>query len=67
MSVLIVIHMTQQNPMLRDIRRQLCGPRFETEIGETVDMMIDWIRDLRGCDPIALWCYKVIQSIYNLD
>ena len=67
MSVLITIHMTQQNPILRDIRAQLCGPRFEAEINETVDMMIDWIGDLRVCDPIALWCYKVIQPIYNLE
>ena len=67
MSVLIIIHMTQQNPMLRDIRAQLCGPRFEAEIDKTVDMMIDWIGDLRGYDPIALWCYNVIQPLYNLE
>ncbi len=67
MSILLIMHMTQQNPMLRDIRTQLCGPRFEAEIDQTVDLMIDWIRDLRESDPIAMWCYKVIQPVYNLD
>ena len=59
--------MTQHNDMLRTIRAQLCGPRFEAEIGETVDTMIDWIRDLKNSDSISLWCWKILQGIYRLE
>lgn len=59
--------MTQINPMLRDIRTQLCGSRFEAEVNESVDLMLDWIRDLKGSDAIALWCYRILQPIYNLE
>jgi hypothetical protein len=44
MSILIIFHMTQHNPMLRDIRAQLCGARFEAEVDQTIDLMLDWIR-----------------------
>jgi hypothetical protein len=53
--------------MLRDIRTQLCGPRFEAEVNESVDLMLDWIRDLKSSDAIARWCYRILQPIYNLE
>jgi len=53
--------------MLRDIRAQLCGARFEAEVGETVEMMLDWIRDLKSIDPIAKWCWEILQGIYQLE
>ncbi|KAF8863357.1 hypothetical protein BDZ45DRAFT_583966 [Acephala macrosclerotiorum] len=66
LGILIILHITQHNQMLRDICVQLCGANFENEIGQSVDLMIDWIRDLRVCDPVADWCYKILQPIYNL-
>lgn len=53
--------------MLRDIRTQLCGPRFENEIDQSVALMLDWIRDLKSSDPIALWCWTILQGIYDLE
>jgi hypothetical protein len=53
--------------MLRNIRAQLCGPRFDEESEETVNMMLDWIRDLRSIDPIARWSWNILQGIYHLD
>ena len=67
LGILLIIHMTQINPMLRDIRTQLCGPRFEAEVNESVDLMLDWIRDLKSSDAIARWCYRILQPIYNLE
>lgn len=67
MSVLMVLHMTKNSPTLQKIRFQLCGERFEEDILESVQLMIEWIRDLRGCDPIASWCYEIIQPIYHLE
>jgi hypothetical protein len=55
------------NPILRDIRAQLCGPRFEAEVDQTVELMIDWIRDLRSVDTIAMWCWKILQIVYHDD
>ncbi|CZR50703.1 related to acetate regulatory DNA binding protein FacB [Phialocephala subalpina] len=66
LGILIILHITQHNQMLREIRANLCGASFEAEIGQSVELMIDWIRDLKICDPIADWCYKILQPIYNL-
>jgi hypothetical protein len=67
LGILLILHMTRHNPMLRDIRAQLCGPRFEAEADQTVQLMLDWIRDLKSSDPIAMWCWKILQGIYHLD
>lgn len=67
LGILIIIYMTRHNAMLRDIRTQLCGPNFEAEINQTVEMMLDWIRDLKSTDPIALWCWNILQGIYQLE
>jgi len=32
--------MARHNPLLRDIRRTLCGPRFEQEFDSTIALMI---------------------------
>jgi hypothetical protein len=53
--------------MLRNIRAQLCGPRFQVEVDQTVQLMLDWIRDLKSSDPIAMWCWNILQGIYQLD
>jgi hypothetical protein len=53
--------------MLGDIRAQLCGPRFEAEIDETVEMMLDWVRDLKTTDSIALWCWQILKAVYHLE
>jgi hypothetical protein len=67
LGILLILHMTRYNPMLRDIRAQLCGPRFEAEADQSVQLMLDWIRDLKSSDPIAMWCWKILQGIYHLD
>ena len=67
LGILLIFHLTRHNPMLRDIRAQLCGPRFEAEADQTVQLMLDWIRDLKSSDPIAMWCWKILQGIYHLD
>jgi hypothetical protein len=59
--------MTEHNPTLQDIRAQLCGSEFEAEVDQTVELMVDWIRDLKSVDAIAMWCWKIMQGIYHLD
>jgi hypothetical protein len=67
LSILLILQLTLHNPLLRDIRAQLCGPIFEAEINQTIEVMIDWIRDLKDCDSIAMWCWNILQGVYGLD
>jgi len=67
LGILLILHLTRHNLMLRDIRAQLCGPRFESEVDQSIELMLDWIRDLKSSDPIAMWCWKILQGIYNLE
>jgi hypothetical protein len=46
MGILIILHMTNHNPMLRNIRAQFCGARFEAEVDQSIDLMLDWIRSV---------------------
>lgn len=62
-----MLQLTLHNPLLRDIRAQFCGPVFEAEISQTIELMIDWIRDLKGYDSIAMWCWNVLQCVYGLE
>lgn len=67
LGVILILHMTQHNPMLQHIRAQLCGPNFDAEVNLTVNLMIDWIRDLKSVDAIAMWCWKILQIVYHND
>jgi hypothetical protein len=59
--------MSQHSPILQKIRREMCGDNFEVDAEESIHMMLDWIRDLKNTDPIAAWCYKILQGIYHMD
>jgi hypothetical protein len=51
---------------LRQVRQSL-GDQFEQDAAESVELMLDWIRDLKSSDPIAQWCYKVLENLYDMD
>jgi len=61
------MYLTQHDLMLKNIRARYCGPRFESEIDQTVELMLDWIRDLKSSDRIAEWCWKHLKGIYHND
>lgn len=67
LGILLILYLTQHNPMLRDIRSQLCGPQFERDVEQSVDLMLDWIRDLKSSDPIAQWCWNILKGVYHMD
>ena len=67
MGILLILHMTEHNRMLRDIRKHLCGQKFESDYNESIKLMLDWIQDLKASDPIAMWCWKILQNIYHRD
>jgi hypothetical protein len=43
------------------------GSDFEDDKQISVELMSEWIRDLKGCDPIAQWCYEALGNLYDMD
>ncbi|KAF4473072.1 acetate regulatory DNA binding [Fusarium albosuccineum] len=66
-GVLILLHLSQQHPMLLRIRTSLCGQRFDVEATETVNTYLDWLRDMKKIDSTANWCWNIIRLVYRLD
>jgi len=67
MGILVLLHLSQQVPILLRIRSTLCGERFEVEASETIGLYMDWVRDLKSVDKAAEWAWELIRSIYGLD
>jgi hypothetical protein len=67
LGILIVLHLSQQVPVLLRIRQTLCGERFELEAGETVGLYIDWIRDLKETDKAAAWAWEIVKGVYGVE
>lgn len=66
-GILILLHLSQQHPMLLRIRTSLCGQRFDVEATESVNAYLDWLRDMKKIDSTADWCWNIIRLIYRLD
>lgn len=67
LGILLIFHMTRHNGMLQNIRTNMCGPTFEADANISIGLMLDWIRDLKSSDPIASWCWKILQGIYPIE
>ncbi|KAF4978081.1 hypothetical protein FZEAL_5471 [Fusarium zealandicum] len=66
-GILILLHLSQQHPMLIRIRSSFCGQHFDVEATETVNIYLDWLRDIKRIDSTANWCWNIIRLIYRLD
>ncbi|KAI0140115.1 hypothetical protein F4776DRAFT_577469 [Hypoxylon sp. NC0597] len=66
LGILLILHMTQQVPILVRIRATLMGTKFDQDANETTMLYIDWIRDLKDSDATALWCWEILKGIYSL-
>lgn len=53
-------------PSLRKVRETL-GYTFEANAAESIELMQDWIRELKRSDPFADFCYHVLEGIYNME
>ncbi|KAI1807632.1 hypothetical protein F4811DRAFT_446564 [Daldinia bambusicola] len=67
LGILIILHLTQQVPILMRIRGSLMGTKFDQDANETAGLCIDWIRDLKDTDATALWCWEILKGIYPLE
>ncbi|KAM3074992.1 hypothetical protein ACMFMG_007545 [Clarireedia jacksonii] len=68
LGILLILHLTKHNVMLKDIVENLCGERYQRDVDQTIQLMLDWISDLKEArDPMAEWCWKVLRGIYWWD
>lgn len=67
LGVLIILHLSRQVPILQTIRATFCPASFDIDAGETVNLSIAWLRDLKDVDPTASWCWDVTSRLYRLD
>ncbi|KAI1770854.1 hypothetical protein F4818DRAFT_431242 [Hypoxylon cercidicola] len=66
LGILLILHLTQQVPILVRIRTSLMGTNFDQDANETAMLCIDWIRDLKDTDATALWCWEILKGVYPL-
>ncbi|KAI2607616.1 uncharacterized protein GGS25DRAFT_523139 [Hypoxylon fragiforme] len=67
LGILLILHLTQQVPILVRIRTSIMGSKFDQDANETAVLCIDWIRDLKDTDATALWCWEILKGIYSLE
>ncbi|KAK7426144.1 hypothetical protein QQZ08_007310 [Neonectria magnoliae] len=66
-GILILLHLSRHHPMLQHIRSSLCGENFDEDAAETVNLYLDWLRDMKKMDSTADWCWAIIRAVYQLD
>lgn len=67
LGILLLLHMTRNSPILRQIKERLLGESWERAADETVECLIDWIRDLRVGDAVAGWCWGIVKGVYGVE
>lgn len=69
-GILVLLHLVLSDkvPILTKIKDTLCGgERFEPEAKKTVELYVDWIRDLKDVEPSAVWDWDVVCAMYGLE
>lgn len=67
LGALVILHLSRQVPILLNIRTTLCGDSFELEARETVDLYLEWLRDLSPVDRAAEWAWDVVSCLYHVE
>ncbi|KAI0478711.1 hypothetical protein GGR56DRAFT_336009 [Xylariaceae sp. FL0804] len=67
LGVLLLLHLSQQVPILLRIRATLMGDAFDQDARETIILCLDWIRDLKDIDASAMRCWTILKGIYPLE
>jgi hypothetical protein len=66
-GVLVLLHLSQQHPLLARIRASFCGHNFDFEANETLDLYIDWLRDMRKTDSVAERCWAIVKKLFVIE
>lgn len=66
-GALVLLHLSRQHPVLSHIRSTFCGgSQFEYEAAETVELYIQWLRDMKQICAVTERCWRVIRQLYAL-
>ena len=61
-GILLILRMSLENNLLGRIIQDRIS---QTEVEETVRLMLDWVRDAKQEDGVAEWTWKVVQPLYQ--
>ncbi|KAK4930640.1 hypothetical protein LTR10_011978 [Elasticomyces elasticus] len=66
MGILLILRMTTANECLSRIidETNVVGRK---EIESTMEIMLDWMRDVKQLDGIAEWAWGILEPLYNLQ
>ncbi|KAK8049123.1 hypothetical protein PG994_010853 [Apiospora phragmitis] len=67
LAMLLLLHLSQQVPILVGIRATHLGDDFDADAKQTTALYIDWISDLKDIDPTARWCWSILKEVYSLE
>jgi hypothetical protein len=63
-AILLVLRMTTVNECLK----QICDEQVDrSEIDKTVQLMLEWIQDVKQLDGIAEWSWRILQPLYGVQ
>jgi hypothetical protein len=63
LGVLLILRMTSQNRMLREIAERHLNV---VDVEKTVELLLDWFRDMRQIDGMAEWSWNILSKLYNV-
>lgn len=66
MGILLIMKMCAVNDCLRTIVDE-CGVVGRQEIEQTVQLMLEWMRDVKQVDGIAEWSWGILEPLYAAD
>ncbi|KAI9659288.1 MAG: hypothetical protein M1821_001546 [Bathelium mastoideum] len=61
MGILLILRMSLENNLLGRISRERIS---QEKVEETVRLMLDWIRDAKQVDAVAVWCWNIVRPLY---
>jgi len=70
LGIILILQLSRVNPMLWKIREQFCGgqgSQFESDVDGSIELMVEWMSDLKEICPIARWCLSVLHPLLNID
>jgi hypothetical protein len=65
MGILLILKMCTVNDCLRQIVEE-GGVVGRSEVEGTVQLMLEWMRDVKQLDGIAEWSWEILEPLYNL-
>lgn len=62
MGILLILRMTTENERLQ----RICESHVNhEEIRRTVELMLDWVRDVKQLDGIAEWSWRILEPLFS--